>query len=84
MGRQHQRYSLDCPRCGRVEGVGQTGVEDLASTPEETIEERLVEDLEGHPERKVRCPRCGTWVEADRAHPRDAEARGRERYREED
>ena len=66
-----ERYVLNCPRCGRVEGiVPSEDVSDPGSPPvsDEDIELRQVETASG-PTARVRCPRCGGWIVPDRVRP---------------
>lgn len=66
-------YIIACPRCGSVEGFLPAGAEDrerddMVAEVEDFIEEREF-DTDGGPVSRVRCPRCGTWVDADLARP---------------
>jgi ribosomal protein S27AE len=68
------KYILDCPRCGKVEGFAPVEVEeedrDLGpETADTTIEQEEFEQPGHLPTTRLRCPRCGTWVPADRATP---------------
>ncbi len=68
-----EKYIIDCPSCGKVEGYIQPQQEDyeeesgVGDVDEETVEETF--ESKGHPVEKVRCPRCGTWLAANRAGP---------------
>jgi hypothetical protein len=65
-------YALRCPRCGRVEGHAASEVDEEADhappDADELIEQREFDSAHG-PVTKYRCPRCGTWVDADRVQP---------------
>ncbi|KPK82947.1 MAG: hypothetical protein AMJ81_08765 [Phycisphaerae bacterium SM23_33] len=66
-----EKYVLNCPRCGRVEGYVSADVENEADSPPDPdmfIEEQVVRTPGGTATR-VRCPRCGRWIKPDRAHP---------------
>jgi predicted RNA-binding Zn-ribbon protein involved in translation (DUF1610 family) len=65
-----QKYVLYCPKCGRVEGfVPETFDQDDDTTEsDEVISEEVVRTVGGTSTR-VRCPRCGGWVPADRVRP---------------
>jgi len=68
-----EKYVLDCPSCGRIEGyvpsAGRLG--DDPSEPDDAdnlIESQVVQTITG-PTTRLRCPKCGTWVEGDRGWP---------------
>jgi len=66
-----EKFIIDCPRCGRVEGFIPDMDEDLNSTPGDAdtdIEEQEFTQ-EGHPMRRIRCPQCGNWLTGDRSRP---------------
>lgn len=63
------RLILHCPRCGRVEGY--LPAEDEEQPPgagEQEIEEETFEGFHG-PQMRVRCPKCGQWLETKREEP---------------
>jgi len=70
------KYVISCPHCGRVEGYSSTLEEeerDRDKAVEDTdvdsgIEEDVFE-MEGVPVRRIRCPRCGSWISPDLAAP---------------
>ena len=66
---QGEIFIINCPRCGRLEGY--------APTEEDTLEPALGDEdaaadeqeffaRDGHLVHKIRCPRCGGWVEPER------------------
>ena len=66
-----EKYVVDCPDCGPVEGYAPTELDDDdtgAADPETIIEEEVVRTPKG-PARRLRCPRCGRWIPPDRARP---------------
>ncbi len=67
-----EKWCLDCPHCGKVEGYAPAEREEEQETqPEESdsvIEEDVFETTSG-PSPRVRCPRCGRWMSADRVGP---------------
>ena len=68
-----EKYILQCPRCGRGEGYAPTDTFYADGDPEsadELIEDESVMTRRG-PARRVRCPRCGSWVSPDRVRPSD-------------
>lgn len=68
----NEKYSLNCPRCGRVEGVlpDLLGSDDEAAvTADAVISQEVVRTPSGVPGVRLRCPSCGQWVKADRAAP---------------
>ena len=66
-----EKYMLNCPRCGRVEGFVPADFDDdqPASDTETEIDRDVVQTREGKPAMRVRCPRCGQWVASDRVGP---------------
>ncbi len=68
----HEKYVLNCPKCGRIEGFIDDALGDEEDeAPSESdleIEEEVVRTPRGTTTR-VRCPRCGGWVKSDRAAP---------------
>ena len=63
------RYVLDCPRCGRVEGFAPNDDYDEGGAESEAaIDIEVIRTADG-PATRVRCPVCGLWVAADRARP---------------
>ena len=66
------KYVLNCPDCGRVEGflaaVHAEEDDDAGLEPEMVIEQHVVKTPTGVTTR-FRCPRCGRWVQSDRARP---------------
>ena len=67
---QGELYIVNCPQCGKVEGYAPTSVEgrDTGMSQERLIEEETVETPEGTTVR-IRCPKCGGWLPADRSVP---------------
>jgi hypothetical protein len=65
-----QRYVLHCPHCGRVPGVAPVADPDDTSdaSSDDVIDEQTFESS-GGPVTRVRCPRCGRWVNSDLAEP---------------
>jgi hypothetical protein len=65
-----ERYILECPHCGRVEGYVdmEDDEEGDAALADSAIVEEEVQTREG-PAMRVRCPRCGRWTRPDRARP---------------
>lgn len=65
-----EKYILNCPRCGRVEGYVPVSSGEPDETPDSdsVIEEEVVHTPAG-PAVRVRCPQCGQWVRPDRARP---------------
>jgi predicted RNA-binding Zn-ribbon protein involved in translation (DUF1610 family) len=66
-----EKYILNCPDCGQVEGfVGDLNPDEEDDLPqaEMTIEQRTVLTPTG-PETRLRCPACGRWLQGDRARP---------------
>ncbi|MFW6153883.1 MAG: hypothetical protein ACOC95_01570 [Planctomycetota bacterium] len=65
-----EMFTLQCPRCGRVEGYPETEAADADVLVDE---EALITQQEftspGGPVTKCRCPQCGTWVDADAVEP---------------
>jgi len=67
---QEEKYVLNCPRCGRVEGYIASATDDEDAGPESDalITEQHVRAVNG-PATRMRCPRCGTWINPDRIRP---------------
>ncbi len=66
-----QKYILNCPKCGRVEGFlpdANEGYDQASATAETVIEEEVVHTPEGVTTR-LRCPQCGSWVRPDQVGP---------------
>ena len=66
-----EKYLLDCPDCGQVEGYVPSDFDEderAPADPDMIIEEDVVRTSAG-PATRVRCPRCGRWIRPDRAHP---------------
>ena len=67
-----EKYALNCPKCGRVEGFVDSALaddeDDIVADSEVEIEEEVVRTASGTTTR-VRCPRCGGWVKSDRLGP---------------
>ncbi len=67
-----ERYILECPQCGRVEGYRPdfSGEDDPfgVTSADSLIEEEIVSTPAG-PAMRLRCPRCGRWVDPKRARP---------------
>ena len=66
-----EKYVLNCPHCGRVEGFVAAEADDDAEAPasdDMLIEEEVVRTRSGTSVR-VRCPRCGRWITPDHARP---------------
>lgn len=68
-----EKYVVDCPTCGRVEGyvAGAARAGDDPGEPDDAenlIDSEVFEGPHG-PASRVRCPRCGGWVAGDRAWP---------------
>ncbi len=65
-----ERFVLHCPTCGKVSGVAPTtdpdDIDDVSS--EDAIAEEVFESEAG-PVSRVRCPRCGRWLNPDLAEP---------------
>ena len=65
-----EKYVINCPRCGRVEGLVADSSEEPGESPEaETLIEVDVIRTPAGPAIRMRCPRCGQWVKPDRVHP---------------
>ena len=65
-----EKYVLNCPHCGRVEGFFFTGLEDDEAPPDSDSEiQQQVVRTDCGPAVRVRCPRCGRWVKSDRVGP---------------
>ena len=66
------RFVMDCPRCGKVEGFIATDTDEDTppDSPDEEVEEQTFESVHG-PVTRVRCPRCSQWLDVDREHPPD-------------
>jgi len=65
-----EKYVLNCPRCGPVEGIVPGRDADERGLPEgEVIIEEEVVQTAGGTTTRVRCPRCGGWVKPDRVRP---------------
>ena len=67
-----EKYELLCPKCGRVEGYVGSDIEepDDADSPSSDEEISVEEVQTSHgPTTRVRCPRCGQWIRADRERP---------------
>lgn len=65
-----EKYVLNCPKCGRVEGIVPTGDEEDETTAEaDVVIEREVVQTPAGISQRVRCPRCGKWIKADRVGP---------------
>ena len=64
------RYILDCPKCGRVEGFapGDDDYDEGGAEAEAVIDVDVIPTADG-PATRVRCPVCGLWLRADRARP---------------
>ena len=67
---QEEKFVLNCPKCGRVEGFFPSAEGESDDAPEEEmiIDEDVVQTPAG-PKMRVRCPSCGQWIAADRARP---------------
>lgn len=66
-----EKYVLNCPHCGPVEGFVSTDFQEQADSPpdgEMLIEEDVVRTPAGTTTR-VRCPSCGLWIKPDRVGP---------------
>ena len=66
-----EKYVLNCPKCGRVEGVvpdADEGYDEPGAEAEVVIDEDVFATPAG-PATRIRCPQCGLWVRPDRAHP---------------
>ena len=65
-----EKYLVNCPTCGPVEGylTSDFEEEDDALEADVAIEEATVQAAHGATSR-VRCPRCGKWLPADRVSP---------------
>lgn len=66
-----EKYVLNCPHCGQVEGFVSVDAQDEAELPPDSemfIEEEVVRTPSGTTTR-LRCPRCGRWVKPDRVRP---------------
>lgn len=65
-----EKYILNCPNCGKVEGFFPESDDEPEELPdgEAVIEDDVVNTPAG-PAVRVRCPRCGQWVKPDRARP---------------
>lgn len=65
-----ERFVLHCPNCGQVPGVSPSDdpddVDDVSS--DDVIDEEVFESEAG-PVARLRCPRCGRWVNPDLAEP---------------
>ena len=67
-----EKYTLNCPRCGRVEGVLPVLLEEdeeAAPVADAVISQEEVLTRSGVPAVRLRCPNCGQWLKADRAAP---------------
>ena len=70
---QDEKYILDCPKCGTVEGYlpCESEEEDAElETSDEMLDEEEFE-TEGVPITRVYCPQCGSWIPPDRVRPAD-------------
>lgn len=66
-----EKYVLNCPHCGPVEGFVATDLQEQADSPPDSetfIEEEVVRTPVGTSSR-VRCPRCGRWIKPDQIRP---------------
>ncbi len=67
-----EKYVVNCPGCGRVEGFVSSvnGYDDEEDSPEAemSIEQQDVRTSGGQSTR-IRCPRCGRWLQPDRIRP---------------
>lgn len=65
-----ERFVLHCPTCGRVTGLAPTDDSDDAAgaSGDDVIEEDVFESSAG-PVTRVRCPKCGRWLNPDLAEP---------------
>ena len=66
-----EKYVLNCPHCGRVEGFLpglQSADDDAPPEAEMQIEQNVVRTRHGSATR-FRCPRCGRWLQSDAARP---------------
>lgn len=66
-----ERFILNCPACGKVEGYMPPETEEMGGAtedPEAIIVEEVVATSGGITSR-VRCPRCGRWTEPSRVSP---------------
>mgnify|MGYP001235139588 CR=1 FL=1 len=68
-----EKYVVDCPACGRVEGylAGPTRLGNDPNEPddaENVIDSEVFEGVHG-PISRVRCPKCGAWVPPDCVWP---------------
>ena len=68
-----EKYVIQCPHCGVIEGYRPLDSEDVELPPgseDLVVEDEVFETPEG-PRTRVRCPRCGQWLKEDSAHPAD-------------
>ena len=66
-----ETYIIDCSVCGEVPGYVRLGPEDDLTggpTAEGVVDEDEVETTRG-PADRVRCPKCGRWVDRARVRP---------------
>ena len=66
---QGEIFIINCPRCGPVEGYAPTdedAVEPAMGDEEVVADEQEFFARDGVPVHKIRCPRCGGWVEPER------------------
>lgn len=66
-----ERYVINCPRCGRVEGLIESDIDDDPDSmpeAESLIVEQVVRTPSGNYTR-VRCPRCGSWIRPSGSRP---------------
>ena len=66
---QGELFIIDCPRCGRIEGYAPAEEDDVdpaVGDEDESADEVEFFDRDGKPIHKIRCPRCGGWVQPER------------------
>ncbi len=67
-----EKYIIRCPRCGDVEGYVAACGEDEDDTGPGDADgdtEAVAFETEGHPITRIRCPRCGSWLNPEMARP---------------
>ncbi len=65
-----EKYVVECPHCGKVEGYLPNDMDDRDVAPGEGDTEIIEQTFEiPHATERVQCPQCGRWLSPDRVHP---------------